>query len=118
MESIIRSRQSKYDAALRASDRGGDCTPFLEFSLDALASALDEFGREVRPAKASTSDRISRARTEFAQRWFTRADYLALHVRLSTATASRDLAAGVKSGALETRGELRLTEYRFTRPPE
>jgi Fic family protein len=117
VESIIRSRQSKYYAALRASDRGGDCTPFLEFSLDALATALDEFGRDVRPAKASTEDRLGRARAEFARRWFTRADYLALQVQLSTATASRDLAAGVKSGALETRGQLRMTEYRFTPSP-
>jgi Fic family protein len=113
VESIIRSRQAQYYAALRSSDQVGDCTRFVEFSLRALADALDEFRSEVRPAKETTPERLDRARAAFARRWFTRADYLALHARLSTATASRDLASGVASGELQRRGDRRLAEYRF-----
>ena len=57
--------------------------------------------------------RLEKARTHFKRTWFTRAHYLRLHVKLSTATASRDLAAGVERGQLEPRGVARLTEYRF-----
>lgn len=113
VESVIRSRQPAYYAALRASDRGGACTPFLEFLLEALAEATQEFADAVRPERETQETRLARARLHFAARWFSRADYLALHPRLSTATASRDLAAGVAAGALRPRGHQRLTEYRF-----
>lgn len=113
VESIIRDRQRQYYDTLRRSDRDGQCTRFLEFSLDALAEALAEFGQDVRPARETAQNRMERARPHFGRRWFTRGDYLRLHVKLSTATASRDLASAVAAGNLQSRGERRLTEYRF-----
>ncbi|MDP1825884.1 MAG: hypothetical protein Q8L48_21655 [Archangium sp.] len=80
-----RERQRRYYETLRTADRDGHCTRFLEFSLLAL---------------------------HFKRRWFSRRDYLRLHVKLSTATASRDLAAGLAEGKLDARGAMRLTEYR------
>lgn len=114
VESVIRERQREYYGALRRSDRAGDCTAFLELSLTAVADALDEFGRDVRPARETLELRLQKARTHFKRAWFTRAHYLRLHVKLSTATASRDLAAGVERGDLEPRGSARMTEYRFS----
>lgn len=113
VESIIRARQRDYYRTLRRSDQQGDCTPFVEFSLRAVADALAEFGREVRPEPETSAARLAQARAHFARRWFTRRDYLALHVRGSTATASRNLATGVSDGLLERRGDKRLAAYRF-----
>ncbi len=116
VESVIRDRQRQYYAALRRADRSISCNAFLEFSLGALADALDEFGRDIRPARETLESRLQQAHTHFKRKWFTRAHYLRLHVKLSTATASRDLAAGVERGDLGSRGSMRLTEYRFVRP--
>lgn len=98
---------------LRWADRHGHCTRFLEFSLQALADALTEFGQDVRPSRETAEVLLEQAGLHFARRWFSRSDYLRLHVKISTATASRDLASGVSEGLLESRGERRLTEYRF-----
>ena len=113
VESIVRSRQRQYYETLRRADRDGHCTRFLEFSLLALADALAEFGRDVRPSRQTAEARLEQARGHFKRRWFSRGDYLEVHVKLSTATASRDLASGFARGALQARGAKRLTEYRF-----
>ncbi len=110
VESIIRERQRAYYRTINRSNHAGDCTPFLEFALDALADALEQFALEVRPERQTGGDRLSRVT---AGTWFTRAGYLALHPQLSTASASRDLAQGVAAGRLEKRGDKRFTEYRL-----
>lgn len=112
VESVIRDRQRRYHETLRQADRDGHCTRFLEFSLLALADALTAFGEDVRPERETAEARLERARLHFKRRWFSRRDYLHLHVKLSTATASRDLAAGLATGKLAARGAMRLTEYR------
>jgi Fic family protein len=112
VESFIRERQRGYSSCLRRADKTGDSTAFVEFCLRALADALDAFGHDVRPARETAEGRLKQACLHFAQRWFSRGDYLRLHVRLSTATASRDLALGVAAGTLQARGAARLTEYR------
>ena len=113
VESIIRQRQRRYYETLGLADREGHCTRFLEFSLAALADAVEEFGSEVRPIHETPESRLDLARAHFKRRWFSRIEYLKLHVKLSTATASRDLAAGALKGVLTLRGEKRFTEYRF-----
>lgn len=113
VESIIRDRQRQYYDTLRRADREGACTRFIEFSLVALVDALTDFGREVRPSRETVESRLEAARAQFRRRWFSRREYLGVQVKLSTASASRDLARGVTSGRLVSRGERRLTEYRF-----
>lgn len=113
VESIVRDRQRRYYDTLGRADRDGHCTRFLEFSLNALADAVTEFGEEVRPFPETPVARLERASKHFKRRWFSRGEYLKLHVKLSTATASRDLAAGTAQGLLDTRGERRFTQYRF-----
>lgn len=113
VESLVRDRQRQYYQTLRRADRDGQCTRFLEFSLLALADALAAFGREVRPVPETREVRLEKARDHFKRRWFSRGDYLQLHVMVSTATASRDLATGVAEGKLVSRGARRLTAYRF-----
>lgn len=42
METVIRSQQQAYYAALAASDKASDATPFVEFMLRALHAAMTE----------------------------------------------------------------------------
>jgi Fic family protein len=113
MESVIRDRQKAYYDVLGRCDRRGDSTEFVEFSLAALRDAIADTLVELRPARATSATRLAAARTRFERTWFRRADYLRLDPSISTATASRDLRAGVDEGKLEQRGARRMTEYRF-----
>lgn len=113
VESIIQARQREYYAALGASDRAGDCTPFLEFSLPALRDALAGLVETVRPERETVETRLDAARRALGSGWFTRADYRKLHRRLSTATASRDLKEGVDQGLLRRQGDRRNARYLF-----
>jgi Fic family protein len=42
VESIISEKQEEYYAVLGQADKNCDCTPFIEFMLDALENALRE----------------------------------------------------------------------------
>jgi Fic family protein len=113
VESLIKARQGDYYDTLGRSDRAGDCTVFLEFSLRTLRDALNELLDALRPGPETGAIRLELAREAFGGGWFSRRGYLELHKKLSSATASRDLRQGVESGALVRRGERRLAEYRF-----
>lgn len=115
VESIIRERQQRYYDVLGRSDRAGDCTPFLEFSLAALGTALRELLERVRPEREDAAQRLERAHVVLGHGWFTRADYLRVFPRLSTATGSRDLKEGASEGLLDRVGDKRLARYRFRR---
>jgi Fic family protein len=112
-ESVIRTRQAQYYAAIRRSNRSGDSTAFLAFSLQALRDALEELLEDFRPEPVDPDRRLELAREGLGARWFTRAHYLRVHRTISLITASRDLHRGVASGILESRGARRLAKYRY-----
>ncbi len=112
-ESVIRDRQKDYYRVLGDCDRAGDSTAFVEFSLDAVLTALTEFLGDVKPAPVTANDRMRIAKAHFRRRSFSRKEYVALIKTLSTATASRDLKAAVDGGRLLRDGERALTRYRF-----
>jgi Fic family protein len=112
-ESLIREHQREYYAALAASDRLGGCDPFLEHMLGILLLALERLSGQLRGRADRPQDRLLEARSSLGKRWFSRRDYLALFPRLSTASASRDLASGLATRALVARGARARTEYRF-----
>ena len=57
VESVIRERQAEYHEALAASDKAGHSTPFIEFLLSALLSALEQvLGTD--PVTAPVSDPV------------------------------------------------------------
>jgi Fic family protein len=116
-ESIVRERQSDYYAALAESDRTGSSSPFVEYSLETLHDALDEFLRQVRPQRATAADRLQRARAHFGRREFSRIEYMALLPTIAPATASRDLAAAVRSGMATRSGDKATARYRFVAAP-
>lgn len=113
IESMTHSRQAGYYRVLAESGRAGDCTPFVAFSLETIREALVELLDHLRPERQSAEARLALAREAFGPRWFSRRDYLLLHKKLSTATASRDLRRAVDDGALVRRGSDRTTRYAF-----
>jgi Fic family protein len=121
IESMIHARQGEYYRALSESDRAGDCGPFILFSLEAIRDTLLELLGGLRPEVQTAEHRLELAREQFSGRWFSRGDYLSLHKKLSTATASRDLQRAVVLGLARRRGADRNTEYAFKvsgrRPP-
>jgi len=110
-ESIVHKRQLEYYNVLEKCDKLGDSTLFIEFSLENILQALQEFSSQFRPAKPSGADRISHAIQQFEKREFSRKDYLLLNKGLSTATASRDLAQAVEQGLLTRTGDKSQARY-------
>jgi Fic family protein len=113
-ETVVRARQADYYAALAASDTAGDATVFVEYSLETVRDALRDFMSELRPRRATAADRVGIARAHFGRREFSRGEYLALQAAVGPATASRDLASGVRDGILVRTGDKATTRYRFT----
>ena len=113
VESIIEQRQAEYYRVLGECDRAGSSTTFIAFVLDALDEALGQFVEELRPAAATALTRLDRARSRLGATRFSRKEYLALFKTISTATASRDLQAGVADGTLVRRGNRAQARYRF-----
>lgn len=112
-ESLVKKRQSEYYGALEQSDRKGDSTLFIEFSLEALRDSLEEFMKELKPSSETPDSRLQVAKHQFGQQQFSRKDYLQLFKSLSTSTASRDLVWGVTHQVLEKTGAKALTRYCF-----
>ena len=112
VESIIRDRQTDYYEVLGQCDRAGNSTLFIEFSLEATIAAVEAVLRPLGRQTVTAEDRLQLALRSFGSGSFSRKDYLALFPTLSTATASRDLAAAVAGGNLVRTGELAKARYR------
>jgi Fic family protein len=113
IESLIREHQQEYYAALEASDRSGDSTAFVHFSLGIILKSLEDFVSSFSPKPLSATERLSRAKEHFVHREFSRKLYLELYKAISTATASRDLKQATEAGILSRSGEKSLALYRF-----
>jgi Fic family protein len=113
VESMIKERQSPYYRALEESDKRGDSTPFIEYSLKAIQDSLADLLAGMGPSLHTSESRLDLARGEFADKKFSRKEYLSFLKTISTATASRDLVFGVSKGVLERFGTKAVTKYRF-----
>jgi Fic family protein len=98
---------------LGTSDRAGDGTAFIAFSLEMVHQALDNLAEAIRPEGSTAETRLEQAGAEFGKARFSRKDYMKLHKSISTATASRDLRDGVETGMLSRRGDKAAAVYRF-----
>ncbi len=114
IESVIKDRQQDYYDSLEKSDKAGNATAFIEFSLGTIHEALDSMLTTIRPEPLTTEARLQIAKENFQEKKFSRKDYLDIFKTISTATASRDLAFGVKKKILNKSGEKRMTGYEFT----
>lgn len=114
VESLIKAHQKQYYQVLEQCDHAAESTLFVEFSLEMIMKSLEDFMEVFRPKANTPDDRLTNARKHFANRAFSRKDYLDLYKSISTATASRDLKYGVDKAWLAKSGEKALTCYRFT----
>jgi Fic family protein len=113
VESIIQTHQQSYYDALEKSDKAGNSTPFVEFSLEMIYLALEDFLENFLPSPHTANDRLDQARKHFVKKEFSRKDYRSLFKTISTATASRDLKQGVDGKILTKSGDKALTNYVF-----
>lgn len=113
IEQLIIEHQSEYYKALAKSDSAGDCTAFIDFMLAQINEALKLLLAETRSVTVSTDDRLAQFKKRFPQKTFSRKDYQNIFKSISTATASRDLSYGFKTGLLERIGNKRTAIYRF-----
>ena len=120
-ETIIRDTQQDYYRALATSDKLGQSTPFIFYMLRVIDESLNGITSSSTPM-LKESDRVAyflshhrgaRAESKATEptAGFTRKDYLQVFKTLSTATASRDLNAAVKSGVLKKTGNVNQTRY-------
>jgi Fic family protein len=111
-ESIIHKRQKEYYRVLEKSDKAGDSTAFVEFSLEIILSALEAFKGSQNFSKPTGQNRIQLALEKFGTKEFSRKNYLELFPTISTATASRDLALAVKENKISISGEKARSFYK------
>jgi Fic family protein len=122
IESLLKEHQQQHEAALAgacsattlgAAQLTEHAGPFIEHTLEILLLALQRLEGQLRGRSETAEDRAAKARQTLGKSWFPRKAYRALFPRLSTASASRDLANAVADGRLKSRGARALTEYRF-----
>ncbi|ODS22657.1 hypothetical protein AB835_12990 [Candidatus Endobugula sertula] len=113
IESLIKEQQAQYYKVLETCDKQGNSTLFIEFLLGLIKSALAEFKNQVMVKPQTPTSRLAAAKTHFADKAFSRKEYLTLHKLIASATASRDLKFGVENKILQKSGEKAMTRYRF-----
>jgi Fic family protein len=110
-ENLIHQSQTTYYQALSDSDKSGHSTPFIEYLLGILLSALNE-QLDYKAKIMSTLERLDYFR-ENGSPIFTRKNYMLVYQHISTATASRDLKIGVDNGFFTKEGDKTKTLYRL-----
>ncbi len=112
IEAEIKSSQKKYYEVLSASDKEGIATQFVEYMLEMIRKSLAKQVGEQR-IHLNDEERIMYFKEHSSLQNFTRKDYMEMFKDISSATATRDLRAGVKKGILKRVGENRNTYYDF-----
>lgn len=112
IETLIKEQQKKYYEALARSDKAGESTPFIEFMLQIILTALEEL-LNIQNISLTNNDRIALFKTIVKNDYFSRKEYLRNFREISTATASRDLKYAVDNGLIKKSGEKNTTLYKF-----
>ncbi len=114
VEVIIKNNQKNYYQALNKSDKEGNSTVFIEFSLTQIKEALYAYQSKAKLQVKDDETRLTYAKSQFSTKSFSRKDYMKLHPDISTSTASRDLLTGVTKGWLKRYGEKNQAHYHFS----
>jgi Fic family protein len=117
VEYLIREHQQAYYRSLAKGDDTRDCTAFVAFILTQIEKSLKQLIEDTRGVTLTAEKRLGMARTALAGKTFSRKDYQKLLKTISTATASRDLQQGVKTGLLARSGDKRTAAYKFKQSP-
>lgn len=113
IETLIKENQQQYYKVLGICDKAGESTIFIEFMLEQTLSALTDYNDNILSTVTTPSTRLEYAKECFANKTFSRKDYLLLHKDISTATASRDLKYASEKGSLYKLGNKNQTLYKF-----
>jgi len=108
----------QYYNSLAASDKAGDSTAFIAFSLGQTLLALQDYSQAHLSKVMDSTMRLEYAFDKLAKRWFFRKDYQSVHPTISTATASRDLEKGLQLGMLSKQGSKNVVKYWYTQDPD
>ncbi|NND32948.1 MAG: hypothetical protein HKN76_10175 [Saprospiraceae bacterium] len=112
IEAEIRNSQKEYYDVFAASDKEGIATRFVVYMLEMIRRSLAQLIDEQR-INLNDEERISYFQEHSEFETFTRKDYMKMFKDISSATATRDLRAGVVKGILKREGENRNTVYKF-----
>jgi cell filamentation protein, protein adenylyltransferase len=113
VESFIKQKQVEYYNVLSTCDQTGSSTLFIEFSLNSILEAVKTL-YDVSSYQLNTADeRLLYAKNQLKNKRLSRKKYLTIIKNISTATASRDLAFGVKNKILKKIGDKGTTVYEF-----
>jgi Fic family protein len=113
LESLIKKKQKTYYHVLGQCDAKGNSTLFIEFMLKIISEELKNFLKTLSHQPQTPQSRLARAQENFKDQKFSRKEYRYFHKSISTATASRDLAYGVKHKILKKMGQKVLSSYQF-----
>lgn len=108
-ETLIAKNQTTYYATLSECDKAGKSTLFIEFMLEILDNALNQFSN-VSGKSLSPAQRLSFF-MEQQKNSFSRKQYMDVFPQISTATASRDLKFGVQQELIKANGSGNATRY-------
>jgi Fic family protein len=117
IEMLIREHQEEYYKVLSKCDKLGHSTLFLEYMLEKISYALQDYSENMTSSIIFASDRMEYALKHFGDKIFSRKDYIKLHKDISTATASRDLKYATENNILEKIGKKNQTMYKFQSRP-
>ncbi|MEZ4722654.1 MAG: Fic family protein [Flavobacteriales bacterium] len=115
-ETMISQSQDEYYSVLSACDKAGKSTLFIEYMLAAIDEALTEVLANSLAVNVSQENRL-RHFCSLNMTSFTRKDYMMVFKHLSSASASRDLKAGIELGMFTKSGDKRLTIYDINKQP-
>jgi Fic family protein len=117
VEAVIHDRQQEYDDAINEANVAGESTPFIEFMLSAIKSALLEAsGTKSRPLSRSEQNAAMRRQfilEHFKERPLIRNSDLCDGLAVSSATANRILRDLSEDGILERVRDGKSWAYRL-----
>lgn len=109
-ETLISKSQEDYYKALSICDKTGKSTVFIEYMLSVINDALAELIGSSISVYMTQDDRLQHFHS-LSMDTFTRKDYMQVFKHLSSASASRDLKAGIEKDLFSKSGDKRLTTY-------
>ncbi|WP_422353871.1 Fic family protein [Roseivirga pacifica] len=109
-ETLISKSQESYYKALSICDKTGNSTAFIEYMLSVINDTLSELIRNSVSVNMTQQSRLQHF-CSLNMDSFTRKDYMQVFKQLSSASASRDLKAGIEKGLFLKSGDKRLTTY-------
>jgi len=109
-ETLISKTQEEYYKTLSICDKTGKSTAFIQYMLFVIDETLKDLLNNSVSEHMDQEDRLKHFYSLNLDS-FTRKDYMLVFKQLSSATASRDLKAGIETGLFVKSGDKRLTTY-------